>query len=114
MNPNLAQKATTPRLSEQPTNTTRPTSRRCRTLLSGRNGIALSMCVNLENVQKILWNTFSGNKFEVALRNSTFPHLINRAKSLLGKGQVYLPKEGFKKAYTWAEDVIAARNEENV
>ena len=30
-------------------------------------------------------------------------NVIARAKSMLGKGQIYLPKEGFKRALSWAE-----------
>ena len=33
------------------------------------------------------------------------------AKSLLGKGQIYLPREGFKKAYSWAEGVVTKQGE---
>ena len=40
--------------------------------------------------------------------------MLPRAKSLLGKGQIYLPKEGFKKAYSWAEGVVTARQVEKV
>ena len=40
--------------------------------------------------------------------------ILPRAKSLLGKGQIYLPKEGFKKAYSWAEGVVTARQVEKV
>ena len=32
-----------------------------------------------------------------------------RAKSMLGKGQIYLPRDGFKRAYTWAEGVVNER-----
>ena len=28
---------------------------------------------------------------------------------MLGKGQIYLPREGFKKAYSWAEGVVSER-----
>lgn len=32
-----------------------------------------------------------------------------RSKSMLGKGQIYLPREGFKKACSWAEGVVNER-----
>ena len=28
---------------------------------------------------------------------------------MLGKGQIYLPKEGFKRALSWAEGVVSER-----
>ena len=28
---------------------------------------------------------------------------------MLGKGQIYLPREGFKKAFSWAEGVVSER-----
>ena len=28
---------------------------------------------------------------------------------MLGKGQIYLPRDGFKRAYTWAESVVNER-----
>lgn len=28
---------------------------------------------------------------------------------MLGKGQIYLPKEGFKRAFSWAEGVVNER-----
>ena len=40
--------------------------------------------------------------------------ILSRAKSLLGKGQIYLPREGFKKAYSWAEGVVVAKEMEKV
>ena len=36
-------------------------------------------------------------------------NVIARAKSMLGKGQIYLPKEGFKRALSWAEGVVSER-----
>ena len=30
---------------------------------------------------------------------------------MLGKGQIYLPREGFKKAYSWAEGVVTKQGE---
>ena len=33
---------------------------------------------------------------------------------MLGKGQIYLPREGFKKAYSWAEGVVTDKQEEKV
>ena len=40
--------------------------------------------------------------------------ILPRAKSLLGKGQIYLPREGFKKAYSWAEGVVVAKEADKV
>ena len=35
--------------------------------------------------------------------------MVDRSKSMLGKGQIYLPKEGFKRAFSWAEGVVNER-----
>ena len=34
---------------------------------------------------------------------------FSRSKSMLGKGQIYLPREGFKRALSWAEGVVNER-----
>ena len=41
--------------------------------------------------------------------NLLFISIHHRSKSMLGKGQIYLPREGFKKAYSWAEGVVNER-----
>ena len=35
--------------------------------------------------------------------------MLARARSMLGKGQIYLPREGFKRAHSWAEGVVSER-----
>ena len=35
--------------------------------------------------------------------------MLPRARSMLGKGQIYLPRDGFKRAHSWAEGVVSER-----
>ena len=35
--------------------------------------------------------------------------VLPRARSMLGKGQIYLPRDGFKRAHSWAEGVVSER-----
>ena len=45
----------------------------------------------------------------IANNDNDNDNVIARAKSMLGKGQIYLPKEGFKRALSWAEGVVSER-----
>ena len=36
-------------------------------------------------------------------------YVLPRARSMLGKGQIYLPRDGFKRAHSWAEGVVSER-----
>ena len=51
---------------------------------------------------RLTWGDDDDNEYTP----SVFPR---RSKSMLGKGQIYLPKEGFKRALSWAEGVVSER-----